>query len=557
MIQISQMKLSCGTDRGRLEGVIRRELRLSGTDTFTWRIVRHSIDARKKPNLYDVYSVSVSFGNDIAREKKLVQKLHNRNIIWKAEKAYRFPETKEGAAALTHRPIIIGSGPAGLFCALELARHGYQPLLLERGQKMEERVTSVENFWKSGVLNPNCNIQFGEGGAGTFSDGKLTTGIKDQHGRYAHVMKTFIEAGAPEDIAYENLPHIGTDLLRDVIVAMRHQIEALGGEVRFDTKVTDLIEEVGRVTGVLAENLKTGGIETLESEVVVLAPGHSARDTIRTLYRKELTMTQKAFAVGFRVSHPQSVINQQQYGLSDPTEMKRLNLPSVSYKLTARASSGRGVYSFCMCPGGYVVNASSEEGRLAVNGMSDYARDSKRANSAIVMTVGAEEFGSGDVLAGLHFQERLEEKAYQMADGRIPVESYPDFREQFQNGTVGEVTPLSEEESAALCIKGRSAKAPLHTLLPGDLTADFIEGMEQFSGRIPEYTDETAYVIGLESRTSSPVRILRDEHLQSSIGGLYPCGEGAGYAGGITSAAIDGIKVAEAIASEFCAPNHS
>ncbi len=268
-------------------------------------------------------------------------------------------------------------------------------------------------------------------------------------------------------------------------------------------------------------------------------------------------MTQKAFAVGFRVSHPQSVINQQQYGLSDPSEMKRLNLPAVSYKLTAKASSGRGVYSFCMCPGGYVVNASSEEGRLAVNGMSDYARDSKRANSAIVMTVGAEEFGSGDVLAGLAFQERLEEKAYQMADGRIPVERYQDFREEFQNGTVGDVTPLSEEETTALCIKGLAAKAPLHTLLSGDLTADFIEGMEQFSGRIPEYTDETAYVIGLESRTSSPVRILRDESYQSSIRGLYPCGEGAGYAGGITSAAIDGIKVAEAIASEFCAPKHS
>ncbi len=555
MIQISQIKLSCGTERSRLEGRIRKVLHLKGDDSFSWRIVRHSVDARKKPNLFDIYSVSVSLGRDRAREQKLVKKLHDRNIIYKEETVYHFPEAEADARELTHPPIVIGSGPAGLFCTLELSRHGYRPILLERGQKMEDRIQSVEHFWSTKELNPESNIQFGEGGAGTFSDGKLTTGVKDKSGRNARVMKTFIEAGAPEDIAYENLPHIGTDVLREVIVNLRNQIIALGGEVRFETKVTDILEEEGHVIGVEATSMRDGSKEVIPAEVVVLAPGHSARDTIRVLHKKsELHMTQKAFAIGFRVSHPQAVINHQQYGLSDPKEMERLNLPAVSYKLTAKASSGRGVYSFCMCPGGYVVNASSEKGRLCVNGMSDYHRDSARANSAIVMTVGGEEFGSEDVLAGLHFQEKLEEKAYKLAEGFVPVEQYGEFKDGFESGEMGDVSEISQQESRELCIKGLSAKAPLHALLSKELTTDFIEGMEQFGKKIPGYTDENAYVIGLESRTSSPVRITRDESFQATIRGLYPCGEGAGYAGGITSAAIDGLKVAEAVASFWKTP---
>ncbi len=549
MIQISQIKLPCGTEQVRLEGRIRKQLHLKREESFSWKIIRHSVDARKKPNLFDIYSVSVSFGRDHVREEKLVKKLRDRNVIYKEEVLYRFPETPENAEPLQHRPVVIGSGPAGLFCTLSLARHGYRPILLERGQKMEERVRSVEHFWKTGELNPECNIQFGEGGAGTFSDGKLTTGVKDKSGRNAEVIRTFIEAGAPDDIGYENLPHIGTDVLREVIVNLRHEIEQLGGEVRFCTKVTDIIAENGYVSGVRIKHTVNQTEEVIPAEAVVLAPGHSARDTIRTLHQKgQLEMHQKAFAVGFRVSHPQAMINHQQYGISDPQEMKRLHLPAVSYKLTAKAASGRGVYSFCMCPGGYVVNASSEKGRLAVNGMSDYARDSARANSAIVMTVGSEEFGSEDVLAGLQFQERLEEKAYALADGRVPVETYPEFRDHVTAGDSMEVTELTEEETDALCIRGMAAKAPLHTLLPAELTKDFVEGMEAFAHKIPGYTGEDAFVIGLESRTSSPVRITRDESCQASIRGLYPCGEGAGYAGGITSAAIDGLKVAEAIA---------
>ncbi len=550
MIQISQMKLPCGTDASRLVLQIKRELRLN--EAFSWEILRHSVDARKKPQLFDIYSVGVHLkGQQQQKEKKIVQSLRNRNIIYKEEKRYHFPKTPRTAPPMQHRPIVVGSGPAGLFCALELARHGYRPLLLERGERMEERIKSVEHFWATKELNVDSNIQFGEGGAGTFSDGKLTTGVKDPFGRNAQVLKTFIECGAFEDIAYENLPHIGTDVLRSVIVNLRHEIESAGGEVRFGAKMTDILEKDGAVSGIVV--LQDGVKEEIPCDTLVLALGHSARDTIRMLHQKpHLEMTQKAFAVGFRVSHPQSMVNQQQYGISDEQEMQRLHLPACSYKLTAQTKSGRGVYSFCMCPGGYVVNASSQQGRLAVNGMSDHGRDSKRANSAIVMTVDGRDFGSEDVLAGLLFQESLEEKAYQIADGDVPVESYGDFKTRFLNGEAAmspqTPVPLTDEEAAELCIKGRAARAELFRLLPQEMTADFIEGMESYVRRIPAFTNEEAYVIGLESRTSSPVRIVRDETCQSTIAGIYPCGEGAGYAGGITSAAMDGLKVAEAIA---------
>ena len=618
MLEIAQIRLPCGTSREELVKKAAKLLRLK-EENFSLRITRHSVDARKKPELLDVYSVAVDLGNP-ARERKLAEKLHNRNVRYMEPVEYHFPEKKlEGCTGEEHgipgsgrRPVVIGMGPAGLFCALILAEEGYRPLVLERGQAMEQRIRDVEHFWRTGELHAGSNIQFGEGGAGTFSDGKLTSNVKDRFGRIGKVLDEFVGAGAPEDIRYENLPHIGTDRLRSVIVSLREKLIDHGGEVRFGSEVTDFIVDGDRICGVAVEGPE--GSYRLDADAVVLAPGHSARDTIRKLAERGVELTQKNYALGVRVSHPQAMIDLCRYGISDPKERNEAGLPAASYKLTAQLPSGRGVYSFCMCPGGYIVNASSEEGGLAVNGMSDYARDSARANSAIVVTVGKEEFGSDDPLAGMRFQEMLERRAYRLADGRIPVESYVDFsrgrdqegekpayscrevseekaesvsgygdyREEKaesvsccrnlsegkaeSNSGAGDLIrgesdaassfrELSMEETERLCLKGRSAYAPLHRILPADLLKDLTDGMASFERTIPGFTGPDAWVCGLESRTSSPVRIERDGMFQSRIRGLIPCGEGAGYAGGIMSAAVDGIKAAEMAAA--CINLHS
>ena len=364
MIRISQLKLPCGHSRGDLEGRVRKTLRLGGGEPLRIEIRKHSIDARKKPQLFDIYTVE----------------LRSKDISVVQPSEYSFPEA--GSEKMEKRPVVIGAGPAGLFCALMLAEHGYRPILLERGRSIEHRSSDIEKYWETGVLDPSSNIQFGEGGAGTFSDGKLNTQINDKTGRSAEVLRIFVSAGAPEDILYEGKPHIGTDKLRTVIPAIRERIIAAGGEVRFEAQVTDLKIREGAVRAVI---LQDGGL--LETDTVVLAPGHSARDTIRALYERGIPMQQKDFAVGLRVSHPQRLIDRSQYGVCEKEEMERLGLSAASYKLTARASSGRGVYSFCMCPGGYIVDASSEAGRIAVNGMSPTARSCallERRNSGAV-----------------------------------------------------------------------------------------------------------------------------------------------------------------------------
>ena len=552
MIRISQLKLPCGHSEADLEEKIRKTIKLKDRDTVRYRIRKHSIDARKKPQLFDIYTVDADLKMGIKAERKLAAKLRNRNIAVVEESGYQFPPA--GGEKMNTRPVVIGAGPAGLFCALMLAEHGYRPILLERGRCVEERAKDIDRYWESGKLDPSSNVQFGEGGAGTFSDGKLNTQINDKTGRSEKVLQVFTEAGAPEDIRYESKPHIGTDLLRVVIPAIRNRILAAGGDVRFEAQVTDLVIEDGSVRAlVLADGRK------LRTDTVVLAPGHSARDTITSLFQRGVPMEPKAFAVGLRVSHPQSLIDRAQYGVWEREEMRELGLSAAPYKLTAKAASGRGVYSFCMCPGGYIVDASSEPSRIAVNGMSEHARGSGRANSAIVCTVGPEEYGTEHPLSGMYFQQELEEKAYRIGQGAIPVQRYIRMKENFEKRRNGEPVPADSLDpyltSHDLCIRGRWTPADLSELLPRALTADFIEGMEEFDHKIPGFAGEEAFAAGIESRTSSPVRIPRGEDLQSRIRGLYPCGEGAGYAGGIMSAAMDGIRVAEAIRMRFAEPD--
>jgi len=552
MIRISQLKLPCGHSEADLEEKIRKTIKLKDRDTVRYRIRKHSIDARKKPQLFDIYTVDADLKMGIKAERKLAAKLRNRNIAVVEESGYQFPPA--GGEKMNTRPVVIGAGPAGLFCALMLAEHGYRPILLERGRCVEERAKDIDRYWESGKLDPSSNVQFGEGGAGTFSDGKLNTQINDKTGRSEKVLQVFTEAGAPEDIRYESKPHIGTDLLRVVIPAIRNRILAAGGDVRFEAQVTDLVIGDGSVRAlVLADGSK------LRTDTVVLAPGHSARDTIASLFQRGVPMEPKAFAVGLRVSHPQSLIDRAQYGVWEREEMRELGLSAAPYKLTAKAASGRGVYSFCMCPGGYIVDASSEPSRIAVNGMSEHARGSGRANSAIVCTVGPEEYGTEHPLSGMYFQQELEEKAYRIGQGAIPVQRYIRMKENFEKRRNGEPVPADSPDpyltSHDLCIRGRWTPADLSELLPRALTADFIEGMEEFDHKIPGFAGEEAFAAGIESRTSSPVRIPRGEDLQSRIRGLYPCGEGAGYAGGIMSAAMDGIRVAEAIRMRFAEPD--
>ena len=547
MIQIRQLKLMPGHSDRELTEKAARTLRIRPEEIASLRVVRQSIDARKKPEIRLIYTVDVKFVG--AREEKVLLSCRKNPDVGPApEVRYRFPEP--GKEILAERPLIIGTGPAGLFCGYLLAKAGYRPLLLERGEDVESRTRRVEEFWKTGVLSADSNVQFGEGGAGTFSDGKLNTLVKDKDGRNTEVLKIFVENGAPEEIRYESRPHVGTDVLSRVVKHMRERILSWGGEVRFSTRVTELVIEGGRVRGVVCENG-----ERIDARAVVLAIGHSARDTFAMLEKKGIPMEAKSFAVGFRVEHPQELINLSQYAQRRPEA-----LPPASYKLTAKTSEGRGVYSFCMCPGGYVVNASSEPGRLAVNGMSYSGRNGKNANSAIIVSVTPQDYGAGGPLAGIQFQRMLEERAFRAAGGAVPVQRYADYAgtERENGSAVAEADGMVREKRErhvpadfAPAIKGAWKFADLRDILPSSVRKAFLEGMEAFDRIIPGFADDAVCLSGVESRTSSPVRIPRDETLQSSVRGLYPCGEGAGYAGGITSAAMDGMRVAEAIAARY------
>lgn len=567
--RISQCRLPIGhTDEDllseirRLSGFKHADRAVAGnlnviSPGVTFEIVRRSLDARKKEELYYSYVI------DLVSEKPIRLSKNTKLEQTDGKKEYSFCPAPDAAKRFRHRPVVVGMGPAGLFCAYELAKAGCAPILVERGDAVERRREKVNRFWAENRLDPESNVQFGEGGAGTFSDGKLNTLVKDRTFRAREVLKTFVRFGAPADILYESKPHIGTDLLADIVKNMREEILGLGGTVYFRTKLKNIVTaEDGSLVEIVLE--QEGQPFALACDALVLATGHSARDTFDMLARRGVQMEAKPFAVGVRVQHPQRMISVCQYG-----EHGAKLLPPADYKLTGKTSDGRGVYTFCMCPGGYVVNASSEPGHLAVNGMSYHDRASASANSALIVQVTPEDFirytagsslqdvpavrkadditsaagtpysSAADPLAGIHFQRSLESAMYRLAGGRIPVQLYGDFRSHKNSVSFGDVVP---------CFQGETQFARLDEALLPFLSRGITEGMEQFAKKIPEFDRRDAILAGIESRTSSPVRILRGDDLQSvSLPGLYPCGEGAGYAGGIMSAAMDGIRVYEAM----------
>lgn len=536
MIQIQQLKLHIGHTEEEMSRKIAKMLRLKENAQFSWKVIRKSIDARKKPELFFVYTVEV----ELKDERNVLRRVKNGSVRPAEHRQYHFPEP--GKVPMKERPVIAGCGPAGLFAAYMLALHGYRPILIERGMEAEKRKEDVDEFWRTGRLDPRSNVQFGEGGAGTFSDGKLNTLVKDKYGRNRKVLEIFREHGAPEEILYDAKPHIGTDLLIRVVTGIRRHIEELGGEVYFHTRL-DRIEETEE-EGTLSLTLKdtlTGTSYVRNTEALILAIGHSARDTFAMLHEQGVPMEAKAFAVGVRAEHPQAMIDQDQYGLAEQKERPE-ELPAAAYKLACTLPDGRGVYTFCMCPGGYVVNASSEEGRLAVNGMSYHDRSGKNANSAVIVTVTPADFGEEGPLAGVEFQRRLEEKAWEAGQGKVPVQLYGDFCQRQISSKTGQVEPQ---------IKGSWQFGDVRGIFPEQIGTAIEEGIRRFGRKIPGYDRGDAVLSGVESRTSSPVRIMRGEDLQSSLKGLYPCGEGAGYAGGIMSAAMDGIKVSEAVAIKY------
>ena len=539
MLRLTEVKLPLDHPEGALRAAILKRLGIPNEDLIRIEIHRRGYDARKRAEIALVYTLDVEVGNEAA----VLKKLHgDKQVSITPDMAYKLvARAPEGLAS---RPVVIGAGPCGLLAALVLAQMGFKPLLLERGKAVRERTRDTWGLWRQGKLNPESNVQFGEGGAGTFSDGKLYSQIKDpqHHGR--KVLEEFVKAGAPEEILYVSKPHIGTFKLVSMVEHMRASIESLGGEIRFQSRVTDLDIVDGQVRGVV---LADG--ERIAADHVVLALGHSARDTFRMLHARGVYIEPKPFSVGFRIEHPQSLIDRCRFGdkAGNPT------LGAADYKLVYHAGNGRSAYSFCMCPGGTVVAATSEEGRVVTNGMSQYSRNERNANAALVVGITPEDF-PGDVkanpLAGMDFQCHWEERAFQAGGGSYaaPAQKVGDFLAGRPSTGPGSVLPSYTPGVHW---------TDLSTCLPDYVIATLREALPAFDKQIKGFAMDDAVLTGVETRTSSPIRLTRGDDYQSlNTRGLYPAGEGAGYAGGILSAAVDGIKVAEAVALSMVAGRH-
>ena len=521
MIRILQVRAELDYESRPLALLAARALHIRPEEIASVRLARKSVDARDKGDVHFSLTLDVETKRPIARLPKGAEVLND-------EEPLAVPE----ARALAHRPLVVGLGPAGLFAGLRLAQAGVRPIVIERGKNVDDRARDVEAFWAGGAFQPGSNVQFGEGGAGAFSDGKLTTGIKDV--RCREVLNTLYRMGAPEEILYLARPHIGTDHLRNVVKNLRNEILRLGGEVRFETKLASLIAENGRVTGAVLES--GGKAEAIQVCDVILAVGHSARDTFEMLHEMGVPMSQKAFSIGARIEHRQKMINRSQYGAA----CAHPALGAADYKLSAHLPNGRSAYTFCMCPGGQVVAAASEEGGVVVNGMSYFARDGENANSALLIGVGPGDFGADDPLAGMRFQRKWEQAAFRAggSDYSAPAQRVGDFLAGRASTGGGKVSPTYRPG-----VKWTDLRA----CLPDFVVESMKAALPLLDRRLHGFADPDAVLTGVETRSSSPVRIERDANCLSELKGLYPCGEGAGYAGGILSAAVDGLRCADAL----------
>ncbi len=493
--RMTEIKLRLDESQDALADKIAKKMQIPIKSIHDLEIIRESLDARRKNAIAKVYTV------DFSTKKQLNLPLANsRDYIYPAKRLS--PQQKI---------IIVGFGPAGMFAALLLAQMGYCPIVLERGHDVQERTEDVRKFWEQGILNPESNVQFGEGGAGTFSDGKLTTGIRDH--RIYKVLQEFCRFGAPQEILYKHKPHIGTDLLKDIVRRLREEIIRLGGEIHFGMKLEDFVIADQKIKKIIVQ--KERMLQEMPCDKLILAIGHSARDTVRLCYEKNVAMQQKSFSIGARIEHPQDLINAAQYGEANLANI----LGAADYKLHCKTSNGRGAYTFCMCPGGEIILASSGEGQVLSNGMSYHARNSRFANSALLVDVYKSDFGSDHVLAGIEFQEHWEHLAYRLSGGYHLLESNV---AEFEKSSLAQTMPIFAKES-------------------------ILEALKNFDRKIPGFAAQDMMFKGPETRSSSPVRFWRDENMLSNLKNLYPIGEGAGYAGGIMSAAVDGIKAAEKI----------
>ncbi|MFH2139469.1 MAG: NAD(P)/FAD-dependent oxidoreductase [Pseudomonadota bacterium] len=530
MLRLTEIRLPITHAEPELRAAILKRLGIKTDDLTAVSVFRRGVDARKKNAILFVYTVDVAVNNEAALLKKNIT-----HVTQAPDMNYHV--VAQAPQGLTERPVVIGTGPCGIFAGLLLAQMGFKPIILERGKPVRERTKDTWGLWRKGKLDPESNVQFGEGGAGTFSDGKLYSGIKDPKFYGRKVMTEFVKAGAPEEILYVSKPHIGTFRLVGMVEQMRHEMEALGAEIRFQSRVEDIVIENNEVQGVLLANG-----ERIATKHVVLAVGHSARDTFEMLHKRGVYMEAKPFAIGFRIEHPQSMIDRARLGANAGNEL----LGAADYKLVHHASNGRAVYSFCMCPGGTVVAATSEEGRVVTNGMSQYSRNERNANSGIVVNISPDDY-PGDVLAGVEFQRQWESRAFELGGKNYsaPAQRVGDFLAGRPSTELGEVVPSYTPGVTP---------TDLSTALPDYAIAAIREALPAFGKQIKGFDMDDALLTGVETRTSSPVRVKRGDNYQSiNIKGLYPAGEGAGYAGGILSAAVDGIEVAEAVALDITA----